>query len=237
MGLPKQPGIIDAKITEEYVICGVCLTKNRIVSHKKVVRPVCGRCGYPLPDPFGAQGGVDSFGEWITRYRRVLAVVAGLLLIGLLLWLVSGREEHSFLLSGQRREESGRTLADHSEAAVYAVVVVVRREASINTDEERAELAPQSLPSRTDWQPDGLYGLRTPNADAGTESGSVIIAIDVPAGRVREHIDADNGYNGELPAVFVLSRLQPMTGDLLNLLVVPRVIEQIHIDAGLDWRG
>ena len=40
MGHPKRPATIDARITEEYVICGICLTKNRVVFHKKVLRPV-----------------------------------------------------------------------------------------------------------------------------------------------------------------------------------------------------
>ncbi len=237
MGHPKRPGIIDAKIAEEYVICGICLTKNRVVSHRKAVRPVCGRCGYPLPDPFGAQPGIRSLGEWIARYRRALAAITGLLLVGLYVWLASEKKEHPSSLSGPRTEQSDATLIYHHGAPVYAVTVVVRRETSADTDDEQVEFPPGSLPTRKGSQSDGLYGLGTPNAETWAKSESVVIVIDVCAGHAEEDSPSGGGHDGGPSGVFVSSYLQQMKDDPLNPLVGPHVVERIHINTGLDPRA
>ncbi len=237
MGHPKRPGIIDAKITEEYVVCGICLTKNRVVSHRKGLRPVCGRCGYPLPDPFGAQPGIRWLGEWIARYRHALAAITGLLLVGLFVWLAHGKEERSSTLPGQQAQQPIVAVIDHRGAPVYAVAVVVRRETSTDTDDEQVDLPPGSLPSRKESQSDGPVGLRIPNAETWAKSGSVVIVIDVCAGSAEEHLPAGGGHDGELSGVFVSSYLQPMKDDPLNLLVGPHVVERIHINTGPDPRA
>lgn len=235
---PKRPGIIDAKIAEEYVVCGICLTNNRIVSHRKAVRPVCGRCGYPLPDPFRAQPGIRSFAEWIARYRRALVTIMGLLLVGLFAWLTSGKEERSSALPRQQAQQPVVALIDHRRAPAYAVAVVVRREAPTDTDDEQVDFPPGSLPSsRTESQSVGLYGLGTPNTETRTKSESVVIVIDVCAGRTEEHFQAGDGRDGELPGVFVSSYLQQMRDDPLDPLVGPHVVEQIHLNTGLDPRS
>jgi len=237
VGHPKRPAIIDAKITEEYVICGVCLTKNRIVSHTKVLRPVCGRCGYPLPDPFGVQSRTQLFHEWIAQHRPALAAIAGLLAIGLLVWLARGREERSSLLSGPPTHQPGATPVDYQGAPIYAVAFVVHREASTDIDDERDDLPPRSLPSRTEWQADGLYDSGSPTVGTGVKSESVVIVIDVCAGRALAHFPASGGHDGEWPGVLVSSYLQPMKGDPSNLPVSPHVVERIYINTGLDPRG
>ncbi len=237
MGHPKRPGIIDAKITEEYVICGICLTKNRVVSHRKVLRPVCGRCGYPLPDPFGAQPGIRWFGEWIARYRRALAAITGLLLVGLLVWLARGKEERSSALPGQQAQQPVVALIDHHGAPVYAVAVVVRRETSTDTDDEQVDFPPGPLPSRKESQSDGLYELGTSNVETWAKSGSVVVVIDVCAGSAEEHLPDGGGHDGELSGVSVSSYLQQMKDDPLNPLVSPHVVERIHINTGPDLRA
>ena len=237
MGHPKRPSIIDAKITAEYVVCGVCLTKNRVVSHRKVLRPVCGRCGYPLPDPFGAQLGIRPFGEWISRYRRALAIIAGVLLLGLIVWLASGREEYPSSLSGLRTQPPDTALINHHGTAVYAVAVIVRRENLADTDDEQVGLPPGTLPSWKESPSDGAYRLETPNTATSTKSESVVILIDVCGGRAQEYFQAGSGHEGELPGVFIFSHLQQMKDDSLNPSVGPHVVEQIYLDTGLDPRG
>ncbi|MGO9245942.1 MAG: hypothetical protein ACLPT4_10685 [Verrucomicrobiia bacterium] len=237
MGHPKRPGIIDAKIAEEYVVCGICLTKNRVVSHRKAVRPVCGRCGYPLPDPFGAQPGIRLLREWITRYRRALAAITGLLLVGLSVWLASEKKEYpSSLLSGPRTEQSDAALINRPGAPVYAVTVVVRRETSTDSDDPD-DLPPGSLPTRKESQADGLYGLGTPNTETWTKLESVVIVIDVCAGHAEEDFPAGGGHDGGPSGVFVSSYLQQMKDDPLNPWVGPHVVERIHINTGLDPRA
>lgn len=220
---PKRQAIIDARITAEYVICGVCLTKNRVVSHQKTVRPVCGRCGYPLPDPFGARPPIRSLGEWMTRYRRALAGVTGLVLVGLLAWLVGGKRERSTSISGSRTQPT-------DAARVYAVSVVLRPLAPAGTDDEQDDLPPGSLPSRMESQSDGLYGRGTPTAETWTRSASVVLIMDVCADRASDRFQDGGGHDGALPGVLVLSHLQQMNGDPLDSAAGPHVVEQIHID-------
>jgi ribosomal protein S27AE len=234
VGHPKRPSIIDAKITAEYVVCGVCLTKNRVVSHRKVLRPVCGRCGYPLPDPFGAQVGIRPFGEWIARYRRALAIIAGVLLLGLIVWLASGREEYPSSLSGLRTQPPDTALINHHGAPVYAVAVVIGRETSADGDDEQVGLPPGTLPSWPELQSASLYGIGT---SSPTTPESLVILIDVCGGRAQEYFQAGSGHEGELPGVFVFSYLQQMKDDSLNPLVGPHVVEQIYLNTGLDPRG
>jgi hypothetical protein len=234
VGHPKRPGIIDARITAEYVICGVCLTKNRIVSHQQALRPVCGRCGYPLPDPFEAQSGIRSLGEWMARYRYALAAITGLLLIGLFVWLASGKEERSTSLSGPRTQLPDAARINDREAPVSVVALVVRGEAATGTDDEQGDLLPGSRLSQNGSPSNGLYGPGTPTKENWMKSESVVIVIDVCAGRARERFQAGSGHDGDLPGVFVSSRLQQTQGDPLDLLASPHVVEQIHINTGLD---
>lgn len=237
MAHPKRPSIIDAKITAEYVVCGVCLTKNRVVSHRKVLRPVCGRCGYPLPDPFGAQLGIHPFGEWIARYRRALAIIAGLLLLGLIAWLASGRKEYPSSLPPPEMQPPDATLIDHHGAAVYAVTVVIRRESLADIDDEQVGFPSGTLPSGKESPSNDAYGLEMPNTATSTKSESVIIIINVCGGRAQEHFQPGGGHDGELPGVFVFSYLRQMKDDSLNPLVGPHVVEQIYLNTGLDPRG
>jgi hypothetical protein len=65
----------------------------------------------------------------------------------------------------------------------------------------------------------------------------VVIVIDVCAGRTEEHFQAGDGRDGELPGVFVSSYLQQMRDDPLDPLVGPHVVEQIHLNTGLDPRS
>jgi len=236
VGHSRQPVIIDTKITEEYVICGVCLTRNRVVSHKKTLRPVCGRCGYPLPDPFEAQSTNRSFGRRIAQDSRALAAIAGLLLAGLFVWLATGKEERWSLSSDPRTQPPGTTLMHHRGETVDAVALIVRRESTKDND-EREDLPPRSLPLRDESQLDGRYGLGTPNTEALMRSESVVIVIDVCAGRAHGYWQAGGSRDGELPSVSVLSELQPMKGDPLSPLVGPHVVEQIYIDTAPGPRG
>jgi ribosomal protein S27AE len=240
VGHPKRPGIIDAKITAEYVTCGVCLTKNRIASHKKTLRPVCGRCGYPLPDPFGAQPRIRSlaeWGEWIIQYRRAFAAITGSLLVMLFVWLVGVREGPFSSLPTPAPQQSHTARIDYPEAPVYAVAVVVHRDTSTDTDDERDDLPPRSLPSPKESPSDGLYGLEVPKGQTWTKSESVVIVIDVCGGRAQEHFQAGSDHPGDLPGVLVSSSLQQMNGDPSDPLVSPHLVEQIYIQTAPDPRG
>lgn len=234
---PKQPGIIDARSTEEYVVCGVCMTKNRVVSHRKAVRPVCGRCGYPLPDPFGVQSKIRPLGEWISRYRRALAAATGLLLVGMVVWLAGRTDEHALALSGPRTQQLDETPIGRRGAPGYAVAVVVRRETATDTDDERDDLLSKPLPTREESHSDGWHGPDIPNMELPAGPESVVIVANVCAGEVEEDFLGEGGHDGELPCVRVLSYLQQMNGDSLNPLVSPHVVEQIYIDTGPGPRG
>jgi hypothetical protein len=237
VGHPKQPVVIDAKITEEYVICGVCLTRNRVVSHRRALRPVCGRCGYPLPNPFGSQPGVRVFIEWISRYRRALATFSAVLFAGLLVWLASGKEDHSPSLPGLRTEPPEANAIDDRRTPADAVAVVVRRETSTTTDDERGDLPVRAFPSLAESQSSSSYRLGTLPAETESRSESVVIMIDVCKVRGPENSSPSDDHDGELPGVSVLSHLKPVTTDHLNPLVSPHVVEQIHIDTGGDFGG
>ncbi len=136
MRRPNQPVIVDAKITEEYVICGACLTRNRVVSHKKALRPVCGCCGHSLPDPFGAQPRIHSFGKRITRNGRFLAAIAGLLLLGLFAWLVREKNaERWSVASAPSASGPGTTSTEYRGEPVDAISFTVRDGTSRATPE------------------------------------------------------------------------------------------------------
>ena len=237
MGHPKRPTIINARITEEYVICGVCLTKNRIVSHNKVFRPLCGRCGYPLPDPFGVQSRSRLLREWIARHRPALAAITGLLVVGLLMWVASGKRGHSSALSGRPTQDPVSTLLDHRGVPVHTVAVVVRQETSTDTNDKSNELPPRLLPSEAGWQSDGRYGLGTPNMETWGKSESVVIVIDVCAGRAEADFPASGGHDGAWSGVLISSHLEQVKGNPLNLLVGPQVVERIYINTGLGLSG
>jgi len=228
VGHPRQPVIIDATITEEYVICSDCQTKNRVVSHKKALRPICGRCGHPLPDPFGAQPRIRSLGKQITRHSRALAAIAGLLLVGLFVWLVTGNQERGSLLSGPQTHPPDIALADHHGEPMDAVAFVVRRERAADND-ERGDVPAKSLSLLEGPQVDIPYGAGTPHPEILTGSESVVIVIDVCASRAQAYTPAGGGRDGELPSVSVVSELRPMKGDPLNAVASPNVVEQIHI--------
>jgi hypothetical protein len=125
---------------------------------------------------------------------------------------------------------------DHRRETVDGVAFIVRRECTKEND-ERDDLPPRSLPLREESQLDGLYGLETPNTEALTRSESVVIVIDVCAGRAHEYLQASGGRDGELPSLSVLSELQQMKGDALSPLVSPHVVEQIYIDTALGPRS
>jgi hypothetical protein len=207
--------MIDARITSEYVVCGVCLTKNRIVAHKRVLRPVCGRCGYPLPDPFGAQPRFHLFGEWITRHRRTVVATIGLLVLGSLLWVVHGTDERSLSSSNPQTSLPDVTLSDDHGAPVDAVAVVVQPDSSLDGRSERDDLLLRSPPPQADGQSNAVNDSGTPNAGSSTMSGSVVIMVDVSTRSATGHIEAGSSPDRDPSGV----------------------VEQIHISDGQDPNG
>jgi hypothetical protein len=85
---------------------------------RKAVRPVCGRCGYPLPDPFGAQPGIRCSLNGLPGIVALLPTIMGLLLVGLFVWLARGKEERSSArCQGSKRNRACRRTDRSSRGA------------------------------------------------------------------------------------------------------------------------
>ncbi|HVM59553.1 MAG TPA: hypothetical protein VMV72_01695 [Verrucomicrobiae bacterium] len=203
MARTKRPVMINATVTEEYVVCGVCLTKNRVVSHAKAFRPRCGHCGYPLPDPFAAQPGIRAWWEWVRRHR-LAAVTAGFLVTGLLVWAATRSDsDNSGAVPEFKMEPVPAARGNEHGAPIDTISVVIRpagptfsRDASASESVMLViDLAPSGIPSDSPSGADHGGNVTSISVLSHLQKTNTAGELPTDAPDVVERIHLDGGQN------------------------------------------
>ncbi|HTS19455.1 MAG TPA: hypothetical protein VMP11_17900 [Verrucomicrobiae bacterium] len=223
MARTKRPVIVDATVTEEYVVCSVCLTRNRVRGHATALRPLCGRCGYPLPDPFSSQPRRRSPWEWLRRHRA-LGIGLGVLFAAAFARVVTLYEDDSGPVSEfspkPARAERSTELGPPRDAITIVIRPVTSTFFADQPDHRPAQLAAIRMESPSDDRP---------------EEESVVIVVDLSANNDAVHSSSDSDDGSELSVVSVVSRLQKRADDDDTPTDMPSVVERIRLNNGKDF--